>query len=307
MRVIFMGTPEFAVKSLSAIYSSKHEVIAVITQPDKPADRGIISIPPVKKFAINENLPVYQFDKISKEGEAVLKDLNADIFVTAAYGQILSKNILQIPKYGIVNVHASLLPAYRGSSPVQWAIINGEKETGVTIMQTAEGLDTGDILLTKKIGIDEFDTTKTLMDKLAELGAEAIVEYLDLLQSGKEITPIKQDEDKATYYPMLKKNDGKIDWTKSATEIFNLMRGTDPWPGTFAEYNGKKIKLYAAEKISEMSGKAGTVLQADKKGFIVACGEGALSLIELQMEGKKRMKYNDFLNGVRIKVGEELL
>ena len=305
MKVIFMGTPDFALYSLKALVASgKHEVIAVVTQPDKPGNRGAVTVSPVKKYATERGIPVHQFEKISRQGDDILSAYNADIFVTAAYGQILNQKILDIPKYGIVNVHASLLPAYRGSSPIQWALINGEKVTGVTIMQTNIGLDTGDILLQRSLEIDSDDTCGTLFHKLGELGAEALLEYLDMLSSGKEITPVRQDEKRASYFPMLKKADGKIDFNKSAAAVCDLLRGVTPWPGAYFMRGGKTVKLHSAEIASDMSGRPGKVLKADKNGLVVACGGNAIRLKELQPEGKKRMTYTDFLNGNKITVGD---
>ena len=232
MRVVFMGTPTFALRPLEALLASRHEVVAVVTQPDKPGDRGAVSVSAVKKYALSRGLPVLQYARVSKEGVDELRDLHADIFVTAAYGQILSRAILDVPRYGVVNIHASLLPKYRGSSPVQWALINGEKETGVTIMQTAEGLDTGDILMAERIPIGPDDDAGTLLDKLSELGASAIVRFLDELENGGAVHGTPQNEAEATYYPMLKRSDGKIDWTMDAARVLDRMRGMRPWPGT---------------------------------------------------------------------------
>lgn len=303
MKIVFMGTPDFALYPLRALVESEHEVVAVVTQPDKPGNRGEIKFSPVKKYALDNGIPVYQFAKISREGAGALAKLNADFFVTAAYGQILSAEILALPVHGVVNVHASLLPAYRGSSPIQWAIINGESETGVTIMLTDVGLDTGDILLRKSIPIDGNDTAGSLFEKLGLLGADAIIEFFEKFISGKIIGE-RQDEARASYYPMLKKSDGRIDWSMDAEAVRNLVRGVTPWPGAYFLRKGKTIKLYSAEIANGFNGRAGEVLAADKRGLIVGCGKGALALSELQSEGKKRMSYTDFLNGNRIYVGE---
>lgn len=305
MRVVFMGTPTFALRPLEALLASRHEVVAVVTQPDKPGDRGAVSVSAVKKYALSRGLPVLQYARVSKEGVDELRDLHADIFVTAAYGQILSRAILDAPRYGVVNIHASLLPKYRGSSPVQWALINGEKETGVTIMQTAEGLDTGDILMAERIPIGPDDDAGTLLDKLSELGASAIVRFLDELENGGAVHGTPQNEAEATYYPMLKRSDGKIDWTMDAARVLDRMRGMRPWPGTYFVLRGKTVKLHAAT-LAEGEGRPGEVLSADKHGLIVACGHGALALTELQAEGKKRMGSADFLNGNALKAGEVL-
>ena len=302
MRVLFMGTPDFAVYSLEALCSSRHEVIGVVTQPDRPGNRGVTVFSAVKKYALAKGLPVYQFEKIRKDGVDVLRSLGADVFVTAAYGQILSREIIELPRYGILNVHASLLPAYRGSCPIQRAIINGEKETGVTIMQTAEGLDTGDILYVKKIKISADDNAETLFVKLGELGASALTECLDKLEKG-EITPVKQNESEATYYPMLCKADGKTDWSLSAEALDCFIRGVTPWPGAYTYFNGKLLKIHRAVPV-EGRGDAGAVIGVDKNGIKVACGRGALLLKEVQLEGKKRMCCADFLNGCKLKTGD---
>ena len=303
MRVLFMGTPDFAVYSLAALCVSRHEVAGVVTQPDKPGNRGVTVFSAVKKYALEKKLPVYQFAKIRTEGAETLRALGADVFVTAAYGQILSREIIDIPRYGILNIHASVLPAYRGSCPIQRAIINGEKETGVTIMQTAEGLDTGDILFVKKTPIFVDDTAETLFVRLGKLGAEAIIECLDKLEKG-EIIPVKQNEADASYYPMLRKTDGEIDWTKSSDALDCFIRGVTPWPGAYTHYNGKLFKVHRAEP-TEKSGKPGTVVNISKYGITVACGKGALLLKEIQLEGKKRMCCADFINGCKLKAGDE--
>lgn len=302
MRILFMGTPDFAVYSLDALCSSCHEVIGVVTQPDKPGNRGVTVFSAVKKYALEKGLPIYQFGKIRTEGVDTLRSLDADVYITAAYGQILSREIIEIPRYGILNIHASLLPAYRGSCPIQRAIMNGEKETGITVMQTAEGLDTGDILYVKKTGISEYDTAGTLFTRLGELGATAIIECLDKLEKG-ELTPIRQDEKSATYYPMLRKADGFIDWSKSSDTLDCFIRGVTPWPGAYTFYNGKMLKVHrAAPCIGQ--GKPGSVLSVNKNGISVACGSGALLIEEIQLEGKKRMCCADFLNGCKLKAGD---
>lgn len=304
MKVVFMGTPDFALYALDAlVMSDKHDVLAVVTQPDRPGNRGATTPPPVKRYAVERGIPVHQFEKIRNGGADVLKGYGADVFVTAAYGQILSSEILRIPPMGVVNVHASLLPAYRGSSPIQWALINGEKTTGVTIMQTDVGLDTGNILLQKVITVEACDTAESLFYKLGKLGADALLEFFDKKERG-EIVSLIQDEARATHYPMLKKSDGKIDWQKSADAVMDLIRGVTPWPGAFFRRRGHIVKVHSAVISSEFAGRAGEVLKADKGGLIVACGSGAISLKSLQTEGKKRMEYLDFLNGSAVFVGE---
>ncbi len=303
MKIVFMGTPDFALFSLKALTESEHDVVAAVTQPDRPGNRGVTVCSPVKKFATERGIPVYQYEKIGREGAADLKSLGADVYVTAAFGQILTQEILDIPSFGVINVHASLLPKYRGSSPIQWALINGEKETGVTIMRTNAGLDTGDILFSKSIAVSPDDTAGSLFDKLGALGAETLIEYLDLLARGKCPEPIKQDESRATYFPMLKKTDGIIDWSASSGSISDKSRGVTPWPGSYTFYNGKIVKIHKLE-ICEGNGVPGQVLRADKNGLTVACGCGAVRLLELQAEGKRRMNVADFLNGNRIVVGD---
>lgn len=305
MRIVFMGTPDFALFSLKALTESKHDVVAVVTQPDRPGNRGVTVCSPVKKFAAERGIPVLQYEKIGREGADDLRLLDADIYVTAAFGQILTKEIIDIPPYGIINVHASLLPKYRGSSPIQWALINGETETGVTIMRTAVGLDTGNILLSKRIDILPEDTAGSLFDKLGALGAEALIEYLDMAEAGTCPSEIPQDENRSTYFPMLKKSDGLIDWTAGSKSIFDKFRGVTPWPGAYTFLHGKTVKVHEM-KTASGSGAPGEVLIADKSRLTVACGDGAVDLIELQSEGKKRMNFADFLNGNKIAVGEVL-
>lgn len=302
MRIIFMGTPQFAVPSLSAV-ATQHDIAAVITQPDKPGNRGAVVFSPVKKLALELGLPVYQFDKISKQGADVLRSLAPDAIITAAYGQILSREIIDIPRHGILNVHASLLPKYRGSSPIQWAIINGESETGVTIMKTAEGLDTGDMILKRSIPITNADDAETMFEKLSLLGAEAITDALALIDGGNA-APEKQNENDATYFPMLKKTDGLVDWNRPAREIFNNVRGMKSWPTAYTTYQGKAVKIFACRCVG---GEfiPGTVAATGKE-LIVGCGEGAISITELQLEGKRRMNAADFCNGTRIKAGDIL-
>ena len=302
MRVIFLGTPDFALPPLRALCAA-HEVVAVVTQPDKAGNRGSLAVPPVKEFARERGLPVYQFAKIRTDGAEVLRSLMPDVMVTAAYGQILSREIIDIPKHGILNIHASLLPKYRGSSPIQWAIINGETETGVTIMRTEEGLDCGDILLQKKIDIAGGETAESVFDRLSQLGAQAIVEALSLIESGNAEYR-KQDATAATYFPMLKKADGKIDWSDSAKNIRNKVRGMSSWPVAFAVFGGKTVKIHSAE-ISDTGagGNVGEVVGSNKE-ILVKCGAGALSLCVLQAEGKRKMSAADFLNGTRIKLGD---
>ena len=306
MKIVFLGTPDFAVKPLEAILNSKHEVVAVVTQPDKPVGRkAIITECAVKSFAKSMGVKTLSYNKIRVEGVNDLKALQPDIMVTCAYGQILSREILDIAPKGIINIHASLLPKYRGAAPIQWAVINGDEETGVTIMQTEEGVDTGDIISVKTTKISKTETAGELFDRLSILGAELIVETLDKLENGTA-TKTKQNEDLATHVKMLKKEDGLIDFTKSATEIVNLTRGLNPWPVAFTYLNGKTLKIYSCEEV-EFSGIAGEVLVCDvNNGIIVACGKNAIKINELQLEGGKKMTARDFTVGRKIPVHERL-
>lgn len=304
MKVVFMGTPEFAATALKELIKS-HEITAVITQPDKPAGRGKkISFPPVKEVAAANNINVYQPQKIKDKAFITqLSALNADIFVVAAYGQILSKEILDMPKYGSVNIHASLLPKYRGAAPIQWAIINGERETGITIIQMDEGIDTGAMILAESIPIDSNETGESLHNKLADLGGYTILKALKLIEAGS-LRPTVQDDTLSTYAPMLKKETGRIDWTKSAEEIERLIRGLYPWPSAFSHCTGFGIvKIIKAACIpyntNEIPG--GTIIDIDrKKGLIVATGHNALLIEKIQIRGKKAMDVPAFLLGNEI-------
>lgn len=307
MKIVFMGTPDFSVGALEALLKAGHEVTAVVTQPDKckgRSDKLIFS--PVKECALAHDIPVLQPERI-KRPEAVeeLQKYPADVFVVAAFGQILSKKILDMPKYGSINIHASLLPKYRGSSPIQWAVINGEEETGVTIMQMDEGLDTGDILYQKTLKLEPKETGESLFERLAVLGAEAIVEALPLLEEGK-LTPIPQKEEEATKTVMLKKAMGEIDWTKSAVEIERLVRGLNSWPSAYTYMDGKQLKIWDADVDKEADVKPGEVAFVEKQRFAVGCGEGILWINSLQLEGKKRMDTQAFLLGNTVTPGMRL-
>lgn len=308
MKIVFMGTPDISVSILDSIVNSRHEVTAVVTREDKPKGRGKeMAFPPVKEYALEHNIPIMQPSKI-KTLEAIeeLRSYEADIFVVAAYGQILSKEILDMPRLGCINVHTSLLPKFRGSSPIQWAIIEGETETGVTIMQMDEGMDTGDILFTETVPIAEDETGGSLFDKLAECGAGLIVKALDAIEAG-DFTPVKQDEELATYTKMLNKKLGYIRFQRTAEEIERLTRGLDPWPSTYTYYNGKTLKIWKAEVIDENNSAApGTVVKVDSEAIYVNTTKGILKITELQLEGKKRMKTRDFLLGYKITAGEVL-
>ena len=305
MKIIYLGTPEFAVAPLKAIIGSQnHEVVAVVTQPDRPVGRkNIITPPPVKVVALENGIPVFQYEKIRAEGVEDLKSVGADIMITCAYGQILSKEIIDICPHGIINIHASLLPKYRGAAPIQYAVINGEKTTGVTVMQTEVGLDTGDILEAFETPIGESETAGDLFVRLSNLGAEKICSVLDKIEKG-EIAPQKQDESKAFVVKTIKKEDALIDFSKSALEIKNLINGMNPWPIAYTFANGKKLKIYRAVTV-DASGSIGEVIKADKKLYI-ACGEGAIEILELQEEGGKVMNALSYLNGRKLKVGDLL-
>lgn len=304
MKLIFMGTPDFAVPCLERLIEAGHEIAAVFSQPDKPRGRKMILTPPeVKACALKHGLTVYQPKSLrNDEAMELIKELAPDCIVVAAYGKILPKAMLDLPKYGCINVHGSLLPKYRGSAPIQWSVINGEKETGVTIMQMAEGVDTGDMLYQKAIPIGIDDTAESMFEKLSDLGGEMIVEALDLLEEGK-LTPIKQDETLATHAPMLNKEIAVIDWNKSALEVHNLVRGLYSWPIAQTTLRGKKLKIYRTA-VGKGNGEAGTVISTSP--LTIACGEGAVVIEELQLEGKKRMDAKAFLIGHPLQIKEKI-
>lgn len=296
MRIVFMGTPDFAVPSLQALIDAGHEVCAVYTQPDKPQGRKqILTAPPVKTLALEHNIPVYQPQTLKNEDEqAQLRALAPEVIIVVAYGKLLPKAVLDIPPHGCINVHGSLLPRWRGAAPIQWAVMAGDQKAGVTTMQMAEGLDTGDMLLTYETEVGARETAGELFDRLAQAGAELLVRTLVELDS---ITPIPQDDSQSCYAHMLDKQMAVIDWTKSAHEIDCLIRGLNPWPVALTTLDGERLKVYAAQPV-DGKGKPGEVLVSDaKKGLIVACGAGALALEEIQLVGGKRMKSADFLCG----------
>lgn len=304
MRVVFMGTPEFAVPSLKALLDAGYGVVGVFTQPDRPVGRGHkLAACPVKKLAVERGVPVYQFERLrNEEGLACLRALAPDIVVTAAFGQILSQALLDVPKMGTVNVHASLLPAYRGAAPINWCILNGETRTGVTTMLTDAGVDTGAMLLRRETDIGETETAAELSARLSQLGAELLIETLKGYIAG-EIAPTPQDERLASRQPMLKKEMGLIDWTRSAKEIACQARGLDPWPSAYTDYLGGTLKIYRARPV-EGEGNPGTVLRSSaKEGLFVACGEGALEVLEMQAPGGKRMSARAYLAGKKIEPG----
>lgn len=300
MKIVFLGTPDFAVDSLQAVYDAGHEILAVVTQPDKERNRREVTFSPVKQRALDLGLKVLQFQKIRDEGEEILRRLAPDVMVTCAYGQIISQSILDIPKHGVINVHASLLPLFRGSSPIQWAILTGQERTGVSIMRTALQVDSGDVLLQKSVSIGDNETAGELFDRLAKLGAEALVEGLQLIESGRAVfTP--QDHSKATHYPMLSKEDGKIDWNCSAKEILCKIRGMNPWPSAYCYLGGKIFKIWSA-KIAEDELEIGEIRIANKT-MKIGCRDGAIEALEVQLEGKRRMDTASFLAGYKIQNG----
>lgn len=305
MKVIFLGTPSFGANVLKELANSTHEIVGVVCQPDKPSGRGNkLVAPAVKELALSLGLNVYQFSKIRTEGVDVLKSLNADIMVTAAYGQILSQEIIDICKYGIINVHGSLLPKYRGASPIQQSIIDGEEYTGVTIMKTEAGIDTGDMLLSAKCKIEDNDTYGTLSEKLSLLGAKLCVEALDLIENGKAVyTP--QNEQEATHTYMFKKQDCFIDFSKSAKQIVNLVRGLNPNPIALFSLNNETYKVFEARVVEDNSNAlAGTILEANsKKGLIIKCLGGAVEIVEMTAPNSKRMLAKSYLNGKSLNVG----
>lgn len=304
MKIVFMGTPDFAGGALEALIAAGHEIVAVYTQPDKPKGRGKeVQMTPVKEVALRHSIPVYQPERIKNADEvAKLKAIPADIFVVAAFGQILSQEILDIPKFGCVNIHASLLPKYRGAAPIQWAVIDGEEKTGITIMQMNAGCDTGDILYTKEYVLDKKETGASLFDKLMVLGAEAIVEALPLIEAGK-LTPIPQNDAESTHAAKLTKELGQLDFHKPAVVLERLVRGLNSWPSAYTKFRGKQLKIWEAEVV-EASGEPGTVVAVDKNSFTIATKEGGLRVLALQIEGKKRMDTKDFLLGYPVSVGE---
>lgn len=309
MKIIFMGTPDFAVRTMEALLAAGHEIVLAVTQPDKPKGRGkAVQFSEVKTAALAHQIEVYQPRRI-REQECVeyLRRYEAQIIVVAAFGQILPKEILEMPKYGCINVHASLLPKYRGAAPIQWAVLNGEKTAGVTIMQMDVGLDTGDMLEKVELPLAEDETGGSLFEKLADAGANLCVQTVAHIQDGM-VTRTKQDETQATHVGMITKSMGKIDWTKSAVQIERLIRGLNPWPSAFTTLDGKNMKIWKAAILpGGDSGQAGQVIFVNKSQLVVQTGEGQLSLLEVQLEGKKRMAVDAFLRGYQVACGKHLL
>lgn len=306
MRILFMGTPEFAQISLKALIDDKRDVIAVITQPDKPKGRGYeMSMPEVKIFALEKNIPVYQPETLKDEAILpLLKELNPDIIVVVAYGKILPEYILNYPKYGCINIHGSLLPEYRGAAPIQRAVIDGKKVSGVTSMYMEKGLDTGDMLIKAELPIGEETTAGEYHDALAVLGGEVLLKTLDGLKEGT-ITPEKQDGSLSTYASQLSKAEGEIDWNNTSEQIYNKVRGLNPWPKAFSFIGGKRFVVDFVYKCDD-DGNAGEVLCADSDGIKVACKKGSVIIKEIKVEGKKKMSAEDYLRGHKIEKGTKL-
>lgn len=302
MRILYLGTPDFSVEPLKRIIEGgKHQVIAVVCNKDKPVGRKkILTPPPVKVYATEKGIPVYQYDKIRLEGVEDIKNLAPDLMITCAFGQILSKEILDIPKKGVINIHASLLPKYRGASPIHYAILNGETQTGITIMKTDVGIDTGDVMFSENLNIGDNETCGQLFDRLSILGADCIEKALDLIDSDKAVfTP--QDDSKATFTKIIVKQDALIDWNKSAKEVFNQVRAFNPSPIAYTFYNGEPFKVYECE-VCDGKGKSGEVIANDKQ-IVIACGNGAVKLKIVQKAGGKAISASDFLLGNKIDKG----
>lgn len=314
MKIVFMGTPDFAAGALKAIVEAGHEVSAVVTQPDKPKGRSkALLAPPVKEYAVSMGIPVLQPERIrTPEAVCELKQYEADVYVVAAFGQILTKEILNYPRFGCLNIHASLLPKYRGASPIAWAILNGDAKTGVTIMQMDEGIDTGDILLKKETDIAKDETTDTLFDKLMKLGGEAIVEVLSLLGTDK-LVPVKQNNDEATHVGKFDKNFGEIIWDEPAEVIERKVRGLNSWPSAYTFFRGRRLKVLESKVAEEKrhlqhdnTYLPGSVTAVDKDAVYIQTGKDILKITGVQPEGKKKMSVREFLLGYRIKPGEIL-
>ena len=314
MRAVFMGTPEIAATVLKSVLASKHEVVAVVTQTDKPKGRGHeMAFPPVKEVALEAGIPVLQPQRA--RDEAFIDELKAyhpDIILVAAYGKLLPKAVLDMPKFGCINVHASLLPKYRGASPIQWAVLNGDEKSGVTIMHMAETMDTGDIIMTKEVVLSKDETAGTLHDKLADIGGPLLIEAMDALETGRA-PRIRQNEEEATHVKMLDKTMGNLDFSKPAILLERWIRGLNPWPTAYTRLDGKMLKLWCAEVIpseavdkKEKSFETGTVISVSKDSFDVLTGDGVLRIKELQLEGKRKMTTEEFLRGFSVEAGTVL-
>ena len=304
MKIVFMGTPDYAVETLKALINAKHDVVAVFCQPDKPVGRKqILTAPPVKQTALEYGIPVYQPATLRDEApKAILRDIAPDVMVVVAYGKLLPEDVLSIPKYGCVNGHASLLPAYRGASPIQWCIVCGEKKTGITTMLMDKGMDTGDILEQTVVEIGAEETAEELFERLSHLSAKLMISTLEKLEKG-EITPIKQDEEKASYAPIIKKEMAKLDFNKTATEIHNAIRGYYSWPCAYFFLNGKRVKVINAVVGDSTNAAAGTVV-GNTNELVIACAGGtSIKINVLQPEGSKQMTAKQYLNGNNIEIG----
>ena len=303
LRIVFMGTPAFACPTLQMLIDRGEEVVAVVTQPDRPKGRGQQLLPPpVKELAEKSGIPVLQPVKV-RVPDVIdqIRELRPDLIVVVAFGQILPQSLLDIPPHGSINIHASLLPAYRGAAPLNWCIINGETETGITTMMMDAGLDTGDMLVKRKIAIDPEEDAQSLHDRLMALGAATMAETLDLLEAGRLVRE-KQDNSHTSYAPMLKKEHGRLDWTKTPQAIKNLVRGVTPWPGAYTYLDGKLLKIFRV-RTAAGHGWPGEVLRADRGGIEVACDGGSILIDELQLEGRKRLSAADFLSGIAVAPG----
>lgn len=306
MRIVFLGTPDFGIPALTQIVQ-RHQVVACVCQPDKVGARGKVEFCPVKRFALSHNIPLYQFEKISRDGVEMLTALQPDIMVTAAYGQILSQQIIDIAPHGIINIHGSLLPELRGAAPIQYAVLTGLKTTGITILKTVRKVDAGEIILQKPLEIKPYETNGELFERMSELGAEAVVEALDLIEQGRAVfTP--QDEEKATFSGKITAEQEQIDWTKPSEQLINLVRALNPSPSAWTTWQGKRLKIYALRPCDEqLCGIAGQVVELTKKRLAIMCGDGkAVYITELQAENAKRMDVVSFLNGHKFTLGEVL-
>ncbi|HEX9060829.1 MAG TPA: methionyl-tRNA formyltransferase [Clostridia bacterium] len=308
MRIIFMGTPEFAVPCLEMLIENKYQVAAVVTQPDKPKGRGgKMTPPPIKEVALRSGIDVLQPIKVrTLEYAELLRSYKPDLFITCAYGRILTKEVLSIPPLGCINVHASLLPAYRGAAPIQWAVINGEKVTGITTMFTDEGLDTGDMLLSRELKIGDDTIAGELHDQLSVMGAELLKDTLLQLSEGT-LKRIPQPNEGVTYAPIIEKDIGRLDFTKSAKQLHDLVRGTNPWPVAFTFLKGERMRVFKTDVLDKVSEcEPGTIINVDDEGILVACGNGILRISELQFDSSKRMSVQSYLRGHTIDKGEKL-
>ncbi|SEO30876.1 methionyl-tRNA formyltransferase [Propionispora vibrioides] len=308
LRIVFMGTPDFAVPCLETLLSGPHEVVGVVTQPDRPKGRGQkFTASPVKEIALAHSIPVFQPEKIKTEAAvAALRAWNPDLIVVVAFGQLLSPAILKLPPLGCINVHASLLPYYRGAAPIHWVVINGENKSGVTTMYMDEGMDTGDMLLKEEVVIGTEETTGQLYEKLKHVGAALLAKSVQLLTENKA-PRISQDHAKATYAPMLSRQTERIDWTCPAEDIHNLVRGLNPWPGSFAFHRGKLVKIWRTQVVDgNFSGQPGRISKINEDSFVVETGKGTLEIYELQPESKRRMNSREYITGYSPVVGEKM-